>query len=89
MPEGKRARPESTNCPSAALLPEAIFNYVLTVEEEKKKSIKLTSENNIRYTKNKKLWWNDEVKRVHQCLGPSGFRGIIWKNHWRIIWKNH
>ena len=33
MPEGKRARPESTKCPSATLLPEAIFNYVLTVEE--------------------------------------------------------
>ena len=33
MPEGKRAWPEGTKCPSAALLPEAIFNYVLTVEE--------------------------------------------------------
>ena len=33
MPLGKRARPESTKCPSATLLPEAIFNYVLTVEE--------------------------------------------------------
>ena len=33
MAEGKRARPEDTKCPSAALLPEAIFNYVLTVEE--------------------------------------------------------
>ena len=33
MPAGKRARPEGTNCPSAALVPEAIFNYVLTVEE--------------------------------------------------------
>ena len=33
MPEGKRARSEDTKCPSAALLPEAIFNYVLTVEE--------------------------------------------------------
>ena len=32
MPEGKRARPEGTKCPSAALLPEGIFNYVLTVE---------------------------------------------------------
>ena len=30
MPEGKIARPE---CPMAALLPEAIFNYVLTVEK--------------------------------------------------------
>ena len=33
MPEGKRARPEGTKCPMAALLPEAIFNYVLSVEE--------------------------------------------------------
>ena len=33
MPEGKRARPEGTKCPSATLLPEAFFNYVLTVEE--------------------------------------------------------
>ena len=33
MPEGKRARPEGTKCPSMDLLPEAIFNYVLTVEE--------------------------------------------------------
>ena len=33
MPEGKRARPEGTKCPSAALLPGATFNYVLTVEE--------------------------------------------------------
>ena len=33
MPEGKRARPEGTKYPSADLLPEAIFNYVLTVEE--------------------------------------------------------
>ena len=33
MLEGKRALPEGTKCPSAALLPEAIFNYVLTVEE--------------------------------------------------------
>ena len=33
MSEGKRARPEGTKCPSAALLPEAIFNYVQTVEE--------------------------------------------------------
>ena len=33
MPEGKRARPEGTKCPSAAVLPEAILNYVLTVEE--------------------------------------------------------
>ena len=33
MPEGKRARPEVTKCPSAALLPETIFNYVQTVEE--------------------------------------------------------
>ena len=33
MPEGKRARPEGTKCPNAALLPEAIFKYVLTVEE--------------------------------------------------------
>ena len=33
MPEGKRARPEGTKCPMAAFLPEAIFNYVLTVEE--------------------------------------------------------
>ena len=33
MPKGKRARPEGKKCPSAALLPEAIFNYVLTVEE--------------------------------------------------------
>ena len=32
MPEGKRAQPEGTKCPMAALLPEAIFNYVLTVE---------------------------------------------------------
>ena len=31
MPEGKRPRPEGT--PMAALLPAAIFNYVLTVEE--------------------------------------------------------
>ena len=33
MPEGKRARPEVTKYPSAAVLPEANFNYVLTVEE--------------------------------------------------------
>ena len=33
MPEGKRARPEGTKCMSAALLPEANFNYVRTVEE--------------------------------------------------------
>ena len=33
MPEGKSARPEGTKGPSAALLPEAIFNYVLTVED--------------------------------------------------------
>ena len=33
MPEGKRARPEGTKCSMAALMPEAIFNYVLTVEE--------------------------------------------------------
>ena len=33
MPEGKRARPEGTRCPSAVLFPEAIFNYVLTVDE--------------------------------------------------------
>ena len=33
MLEGERARPEGTKCPSAALLPEAIFNYVLSVEK--------------------------------------------------------
>ena len=33
MPEEKRARPEGPKCPSAAVLPEAIFNYVLTFEE--------------------------------------------------------
>ena len=33
MPKGKRARPEGTKCPMAALLPVTIFNYVLTVEE--------------------------------------------------------
>ena len=33
MPEEKSARPEGTNCPMAALLPDAIINYVLTVEE--------------------------------------------------------
>ena len=33
MPEGKIARPEGIKCPSAAILPEAIFNCVLTVEE--------------------------------------------------------
>ena len=33
MSEGKRARPEGTKFPSAALLSEAIINYVLTVEE--------------------------------------------------------
>ena len=33
MPEGKRARTEGTKCPCAALLPEAIFNYVVSVEE--------------------------------------------------------
>ena len=33
MPEGKKARPEGRKCPSAAVLSEAIFNYVLTVEE--------------------------------------------------------
>ena len=33
MPEGKRARPEGTKYPMAVLLPEAIFNYDLTVEE--------------------------------------------------------
>ena len=33
MPEAKRARPEGTKCPCAAILLEAIFNYVVTVEE--------------------------------------------------------
>ena len=33
MPEGKRTRPEGTKCPSVTLLPEAIFNYIITVEE--------------------------------------------------------
>ena len=33
MPDGKRARPEGTKVQIAALLTEAIFNYVLTVEE--------------------------------------------------------
>ena len=33
MPEVKRARPEDKRFPMAALFPEAIFNYVLTVEE--------------------------------------------------------
>ena len=33
MPEGKRAQFEGTKCPIAVLLPEVIFNYVLTVEE--------------------------------------------------------
>ena len=33
MTEGKRARPEGTKCPNAALFPEAIFNYVLTDEQ--------------------------------------------------------
>ena len=33
MPEGKRAGPEGTKCPMAALLPGAIFKYVLTVAE--------------------------------------------------------
>ena len=33
MPAGKRVRPEGTNCPSGAFLPEAILNYILTVEE--------------------------------------------------------
>ena len=33
MPDGKRVRPEGTKRSSAALLPEAIFNYVLTVEQ--------------------------------------------------------
>ena len=33
MPEVKRARPEGKKFPMAALFPEAIFNYVLTVEE--------------------------------------------------------
>ena len=34
MPEGKRARPEGTKWPRMALLPEAVTNYVLTVEEK-------------------------------------------------------
>ena len=33
MPEGKNAQLEGAKCPSAALLPEVIFNYVLTVKE--------------------------------------------------------
>ena len=33
MPEGKRALPEDTKCPIAALWPEAIFNHVLIVEK--------------------------------------------------------
>ena len=33
MREGKRAHPEGTKYPMAALMPEAILNYVLTVEE--------------------------------------------------------
>ena len=33
MPEGNRARPEGTKFPMAAPLPEAIFNYVSTVQE--------------------------------------------------------
>ena len=33
IPEGKRSRPEGTKFPRTALLSEAIFNYVLTVEE--------------------------------------------------------
>ena len=33
MPEGKRAQPKGTKFPSAALLPQAIFKYVVTVEE--------------------------------------------------------
>ena len=33
MPERKRARTEGTKRLMAALLPEAIFNYFLTVEE--------------------------------------------------------
>ena len=33
MPKGKRARPKGTKCPNEAFLPEAIFNYVPTVEE--------------------------------------------------------
>ena len=33
MPEGKRDQPEGTKFPMAAVLPEAIFNYVLTLEE--------------------------------------------------------
>ena len=33
MPEGKSARPEGTKSPMVSLLPEAIFNYILTVEE--------------------------------------------------------
>ena len=33
MREGKRAHPEGTKYPMAALMPEAILNYVLTVKE--------------------------------------------------------
>ena len=33
MPEEKRTQPEGTKGPSAVLLPEAIFNYVLSIEE--------------------------------------------------------
>ena len=32
MPEGKRTPPEGTKGPMAARLPEAIFNYFLTVD---------------------------------------------------------
>ena len=33
MPEGKKARPEGRKCRMTAFLPEAIFKFVLTVEE--------------------------------------------------------
>ena len=33
MPEAKKSRPEKTKYPSAALVPWAIFNYVITLEE--------------------------------------------------------
>ena len=74
MPEGKRARPEGTKCPSAAFLPEAIFNYVLTVEEY---AFALSEgkmpENCERDRKSAQNYANDNFEPVHR-VHPSALK---------------
>ena len=67
MPEGKKARPEGRKCPSAALLSEAIFNYVLTVEEYVfALSERKVPENCERARKSARNYANDFF--VHSCV---------------------